>query len=141
MHNTMKEVISMMKLDNLKGLLSVRSINTLKRLGYTYLEDVCPERIERRVRGKKTKKEIIDFIRAWDSMNEDDKIFAKKQADIKYNVEMYKVWEEEYISDNGNWSVTKNGIYFNYEDASYPIGPMEDVPDAVQKVYDELQGE
>ena len=129
----------MTNLDDLKGLLSVRSINTLKRLGYKCLEDVCIERVEKRVRGKKTKKEILDFIRAWDSMNDDEKIFAIKQADIKYNVTMYKVHEGEYLSDNGYWSVTRNGIYFNYEDASYPIGPMEDVPEAVQKVYDQLK--
>lgn len=129
----------MTKLDNLKGLLSIRSINTLKRLGYTYLEDVCLDRVQQRVRGKKTKKEIMDFIKAWDSMNEEDKIFAIKQADIKYDVIMYKVHEGEYLSDNGYWSVTRNGIYFNYEDASYPIGDMEDVPDAVQKVYDQLK--
>lgn len=131
----------MTKLDNLKGLLSVRSINTLKRLGYTYLEDVCVERVQRRVKGKKTKKEIMDFIRAWDSMNEEDKIFAKKQADIKYNVEMYKIHENEYLSDNGNWSVTRNGIYFNYEEASYPVGDMEDVPKTVEEIFHQLQNE
>lgn len=128
----------MMKLDDLKGLLSIRSINTLKRLGYNYLEDVTPDAV-RRVTGKKTKQEILEFIRAWHTMNEDDKMYAIKEADIKYDVEMYKVHEWEYISDNGNWSVTRNGIYFNYEDASYPVGPMEDVPKAVQKVYEELK--
>ena len=131
----------MMKLDDLRGLLSVRSINTLKRLGYKCIEDVCPKKVERRVTGKKTKQEILDFIKAWDSMSDDEKIFQMKQADIKYDVEMYKVWEKEYISDNGNWSVTKHAIYFNYKDASYPLGDMEDVPKAVQKVYEQLQGE
>ena len=129
----------MNKLDNLKGLLSVRSINTLKRLGYTYLEDVCLDRVQQRVTGKKTRKEIIDFIKTWNSMNDAEKIFKMKQADVKYNVEMYKINEMEYISDNGNWTVTRNGICFNYEDASYPIGNMEDIPATVQKVYDELQ--
>ena len=131
----------MTKLDDLKGLLSVRSINTLKRLGYKCLEDVCPDKVQQRVTGKKTKQEILDFIKAWNSMDDDNKIFAIKQADIEYDVKMYKVWDKEYISDNGNWSVTKHAIYFNYKDASYPIGDMENVPDAVQKVYDELQGE
>lgn len=131
----------MMKLDDLKGLLSIRSINTLKRMGYKYIEDVCPDRVKQRVRGKKTKKEILDFIKTWALMDDDEKIFTMKKADVKYNVEMYKVWEEEYISDNGNWSVTRNGIYFNYEDASYPIGDMEDVPDAVQEVFNQLQYE
>ena len=129
----------MTRLDDLRGLLSVRSINTLKRMGYMYLEEVSREEVERRVTGKKTKKEILDFIETWNSMDDNEKIFAMKQADIKYNVEMYKINEWEYISDNGNWSVTSNGIYFNYKDASYPIGDMEDVPDAVQKVYDQLQ--
>lgn len=64
-------------------------------------------------------------------MNDNNKIFELKQEDIKNNVIMYKVYEEEYISHNGNWSVTKHAIYFDFEDASYPIGDMEDVPDAV----------
>lgn len=68
-----------------------------------------------------------------------EKIFAIKKEDIKNNVEMEELYEGEYISDNGNWSVTKNNIYFNYKDASYPIGDMEDVPDTVQKVYDQLK--
>lgn len=127
-----------MKLDDLKGLLSIRSINTLKRLGYNYLEEITPAAVQR-VTGKKTKKEILDFIKAWDSMNEDDKIYAMKQADIEYDVEMYKVHEWEYISDNGRWSVTKNGIYFNYEDASYPIGNMEDVPKTVEEIFNKLK--
>lgn len=69
----------------------------------------------------------------------EEKIFKIKQVDIKYNVEMQKIVEGEYMSTNGNWTVTPNAIYFNFEDASYPIGDMEDVPAAVQKVYDELQ--
>lgn len=129
----------MTRLDDLKGLLSMRSINTLKRLGYKYLEDVSPDMVEQRVVRKKTKKEILDFIKAWDSMNEDDKIYAMKQANIEYDVEMYKVHEWEYISDNGRWSVTKNGIYFNYEDASYPIGNMEDVPKTVEEIFNKLK--
>lgn len=130
----------MIKLDDLKGLLSVRAINSLKRRGYKYLEEITPDAV-RRVTGKKTKQEILDFIETWHAMNEDDKIYTMKQADIEYDVTMYKVHEDEYISDNGNWSVTKNGIYFNYEDASYPIGEMENVPDAVQKVYEQLKEE
>lgn len=128
----------MTRLDDLKGLLSVRSINSLKRKGYKYLEEITPAAVQR-VTGKKTKKEILDFIKAWDSMNEDDKIYAMKQADIQYDVEMYKVWDKEYISDNGRWSVTKNGIYFNYEDASYPIGNMEDVPKTVEEIFNKLK--
>lgn len=130
----------MIKLDDLKGLLSVRAINSLKRLGYEYLEDVTPEAIKR-VTGKKTKREIMDFINAWDSMNEDDKIYAMKQADIEYDVTMYKVYENEYISDNGRWSVTRNGIYFNYEDASHPVGNMEDVPKTVEEIFNKLKEE
>ena len=130
----------MNKLEDFKGLLSVRAINCLKMRGYEYLEEVTPEAVQR-VTGKKTKKEILDFITTWDSMNEDDKMYAIKQADIKYDVTMYKVHEEEYISDNGYWSVTKHGIYFNYEDASYPVGDMENVPDTVQKVYEQLKEE
>lgn len=52
----------MIKLEDLNQL-SVRSINTLKRMGYKYIEQVDPAMVERRVFGKKTKKEILDFIR------------------------------------------------------------------------------
>ena len=52
----------MIKLDDLGGLLSVRSINTLKRLGYKYLEEVCPDKVEKRIKGLKTKREILEFI-------------------------------------------------------------------------------
>ena len=128
----------MTKLDDLKGLLSVRSINSLKRKGYKYLEEVTPEAV-RRITGKKTKGEILEFIEAWAVMNDEEKILAMKQADVKYNVEMYKIHENEYLSDNGNWTVTPNAIYFNFEDASYPIGDMEDVPAAVQEIYDQLK--
>lgn len=51
----------MIKLDDLKGLLSVRAINCLKMRGYEYLEEVDNEAI-RRVTGKKTQKEISKFI-------------------------------------------------------------------------------
>lgn len=129
-----------MKLDDLKGLLSIRSINTLKRLGYNYLEDVTLE-VVKRVTGKKTKKEILDFIKTWNSMDDNEKIFQMKQADIEYDVEMYKVHEWEYISDNGRWSVTRNGIYFNYEDASHPVGNMEDVPKTVEEIFNKLKEE
>ena len=128
----------MIKLDDLKGKLSVRSINCLKARGYKYLEQVTPEAV-RRVTGKKTKKEILDFINAWNSMNEDDKIFTIKQIDIENNVEMQQISEREYIATNGNWTVTQDKIYFNYKDASYPIGDMEDVPAAVQEIYDQLK--
>lgn len=50
------------KLDSLKGKMSIRSINILKRLGYEYLEEVCPVKVHQRVAGKKTKKEILEFI-------------------------------------------------------------------------------
>ena len=52
----------MTNLNDLKGEMSIRSINTLKRLGYEYLEEVDPIEVERRVAGKKTKKEIFEFI-------------------------------------------------------------------------------
>ena len=52
----------MNKLDDLKGKMSIRSINTLKRLGYEYLKEVDVNEVERRVAGKKTKKEILDFV-------------------------------------------------------------------------------
>jgi len=129
----------MTRLDNLKGLLSVRSINTLKRIGYMYLEEVSCEELEKWFLGRKTKKEILDFIKTWNSITDAEKIVKMKKADIKYDVKMYKVHEGEYISDNGNWTVTRNRIYFNYKDTSYLIGNIEDVPHAVQEVYNKLK--
>ena len=52
----------MTRLDDLLGQLSVRSINTLKRMGYMYLEEVSCEEVNKWFLGKKTKKEILDFI-------------------------------------------------------------------------------
>ena len=51
----------MTKLDDLKGLLSVRSINILKRKGLKYLEEITTDAVES-IAGEKTKKEILDFI-------------------------------------------------------------------------------
>lgn len=59
----------MIKLDDLKGQLSVRSINTLKRMGYMYLEEISREEVERWFLGKKTKKEILDFIEKYKEGN------------------------------------------------------------------------
>lgn len=52
----------MTKLEDLKGRLSIRAINSLKHIGYEYLEEVNLEVVEKRIAGKKTKKEIMDFI-------------------------------------------------------------------------------
>ena len=64
----------MTRLDDLKGLLSVRSINTLKRMGYMYLEEVSREEVEKWFLGRKTKKEILDFIKTWNSITDAEKI-------------------------------------------------------------------
>lgn len=53
----------MTKLEDLKGKLSIRAINSLKRIGYEYLEEVNLEVVEKRIAGRKTKKEITDFIK------------------------------------------------------------------------------
>lgn len=52
----------MIKLDSLKGRLSIRALYELRRLGYTYLEEVNIDVVNKNVYGKKTKKEILDFI-------------------------------------------------------------------------------
>ena len=52
----------MIKLDSLKGKLSIRALYELRRLGYTYLEEIEIDVINKNVYGKKTKKEILDFI-------------------------------------------------------------------------------
>lgn len=53
----------MTKLESLKGQLSIRAINSLKHIGYKYLEEVNLEVVEKRIAGRKTKKEIFDFIK------------------------------------------------------------------------------
>ena len=52
----------MIKLDELKGKMSIRALYELRRLGYTYLEEVNIDVVNKNVYGKKTKKEILDFI-------------------------------------------------------------------------------
>ena len=51
----------MTRLDDLRGQLSIRSINILKRKGIKYLEEVTADVMES-IAGKKTKQEIKDFI-------------------------------------------------------------------------------
>ena len=51
----------MTRLDDLKGLLSVRSINILKRKGLRYLEEVTAD-VVKSIQGRKTRQEIIEFI-------------------------------------------------------------------------------
>lgn len=61
--------------------------------------------------------------------------------DVKNDVEMEEIHDGEWLSVNGRWSVTRNGVYRNVGEGSELVGDMEDMPDAVQKVYDQLQGE
>lgn len=51
----------MTRLDDLRGRLSVRSINILKRKGIKYWEQVTPAVVES-IAGKKTRQEIKEFI-------------------------------------------------------------------------------
>lgn len=61
--------------------------------------------------------------------------------DVENDVEMQEIHDGEWVSVNGRWSVTRNGVYRNIGESSELVGDMEDIPDAVQKVYDQLQGD
>ena len=119
----------MIKLDDLRGQLSVRAINCLKMRGYEYLEEVDNEAI-RRVTGKKTKQEILEFLQAnkmvqpiflgakyWNDIVIDDII----SNDFNFNKEVIKsIIKVEPICKCGNYGrqITfehKGKLYsFNY---------------------------
>ena len=60
---------------------------------------------------------------------------------VENDVEMHKIHDGEWLSADGRWSVTREGIYRNIGVSSELVGDMENVPDTVQKKYDELRGE
>ena len=97
--NNVLEMNKLTKLDSLKGKMSIRSINTLKRLGYEYLEEVNLIDVERRVAGKKTKKEILDFIGGYLKMRIKE-IFKEIKKDYKQYGEVFQMgYFDDWIND------------------------------------------
>lgn len=80
-------------------------------------------------------------IEQWIDEEEQETMYRIIDVEDVEDIEMHKIHDGEWISENGRWSVTRNGIYRNIGVSSELVGDMEDVPDAVQRVYDQLQGE
>lgn len=73
---------------------------------------------------------------------EEEQGIMYKIIDTKNNVELYEIYDGEWLSENGRWSVTKQGVYFNDKEGSEAIDISRvNVPDEVQKIYDNLQGD
>lgn len=99
----------------------------------TYFEGTCIEFIEDQLAtsslvGADNEK----AIKEWVADNDEWQMYFI--IDIEDDVEMEEVHEGEWRSTNGRWSVNKDGVY-------YRLGDMQDFPYAVQKVYDQLQGD
>ena len=97
---------------------------------------------------------VLDALSTSSLVGADDRLaieqwIAEEEQEIMYqmidveenDVEMYQAHDGEWLSSDGRWSVTKNGIYRNIGISSELVGDMENVPDTVQKKYDELKGE
>lgn len=78
-------------------------------------------------------------IQEW--IDEEEQGIMYRIIDVENDVEIYEIHDGEWLSENGRWSVTRNGVYRNIGEDSELVGDMEDLPDAVQKVYDQLQGD
>ena len=78
-------------------------------------------------------------IEQW--IDEEEQGIMYRIIDVENDVEIYEIHDGEWLSENGRWSVTRNGVYRNIGEDSELVGDMEDLPDAVQRVYDQLQGE
>ena len=64
------------------------------------------------------------------------------EIDDWYEVTLYPLNDEEWLSDCGKWSVTYNGVYYNYPDYSEKIDiDRVDIPGPVQELYDKIRGD
>lgn len=111
--------------------------------------------IERYFEGQ-DEEQILNQLVASSLVGADDELaieqwIAEEEQEIMYqmidvfgvenDIEMHKIHDGEWVSEDGRWSVTRNGIYRNIGISSELVGDMENVPDAVQRKYDELRGE
>lgn len=80
-------------------------------------------------------------IEQWIAEDEQETMYQIINEDVGNDVKMYKAHDGEWVSEDGRWSVTRNGIYKNIGVSSELVGDIENVPDTVQKKYDELRGE
>lgn len=78
-------------------------------------------------------------IEDWIAEDEQETMYQIIDEDVENDVKMYKTHDGEWISENGRWSVIKGGIYRNIGVSSELVGDMENVPDTVQRLYDQLQ--
>lgn len=60
-------------------------------------------------------------------------------CDIKNDVELQEVGENEWMSMDGIWTITKNAVYLNEGSNSISLPDDFDLPDSIQKKYDEIR--
>ena len=77
-------------------------------------------------------------IEQWIAEEEQETMYQIIDIEIE-DVEMYQAHDGEWLSADGRWSVTREGIYRNIGISSELVGDMENVPDTVQRLYDQLQ--
>ena len=62
-----------------------------------------------------------------------------QEFDVENDVELQKIGENEWISADGLWSITPNGVYLNEGDNSTLLPDDFNLPDSVQAKYDEIR--
>ena len=68
-----------------------------------------------------------------------DAIEEMVDYDVENDVELQKIGENEWISADGLWSITPNGVYLNEGDNSTLLSDDFNLPDSVQAKYDEIR--
>ena len=62
-----------------------------------------------------------------------------QEFDVENDVELQKIGENEWMSLDGLWSITPNGVYLNEGDNSTLLPDDFNLPDSVQAKYDEIR--
>ena len=68
-----------------------------------------------------------------------DAIEEMVDYDVENDVELQKIGENEWISLDGMWSITPNGVYLNEGNNSTLLPDSFNLPDSVQAKYDEIR--
>jgi hypothetical protein len=62
-----------------------------------------------------------------------------QEFDVENDVELQKIGENEWMSLDGMWSITPNGVYLNEGNNSTLLPDSFNLPDSVQAKYDEIR--
>ena len=68
-----------------------------------------------------------------------DAIEEMVDYDVENDVELQKIGENEWMSLDGMWSITPNGVYLNEGNNSTLLPDSFNLPDSVQAKYDEIR--